>query len=207
MPTIASRWTATQPAHQLGEAEREVERLARVQARVAERLVAGSSCSSASVLGAAEALGHVLARVLEVHAARPDALGAAGGEEALDLGHDRVEVARLAAAGGLKPFACIGSQTQTTGCSASRDRAQERRQQLGDALGAEPRDQRQPAGDAVRVQALAELDDLVGRRVRAELDADRVVDAREELDVRAVERRACGRRSRACAPSSRTSRP
>src|SRR5207253_388378 len=85
--------------HELGQAEREVERLPRVQARIAERLVAVVEVLLGQLLRAAEALGHVLARVLEVHAARPDPLDAAGGEEPLELGHDRVEVARLVAAG------------------------------------------------------------------------------------------------------------
>ena len=103
-------------------------------------------------------------------------------------------------------FACIGSQAQTTGCSGFAHRAQERRQQLGDALGAEARDQRQPARDAVGVEPLAELDHLLRRRVGPDLDAERVVHARRR--TRRGRRRGCasGRRSRACAPSSRTSR-
>ena len=76
-------------AHQLGQAEGEVERLARVQPRVAERLVAVRELLLEHVLAAAEALGDVLAGELEVDAAGPDALLPAGGEEALDLAHDR----------------------------------------------------------------------------------------------------------------------
>src|SRR5262249_39699195 len=59
-------------AHELGQAEREVERLPRVQARIAERLVAVVELLLGKVLGAAETLGDVLARVLEVHAPGPD---------------------------------------------------------------------------------------------------------------------------------------
>ena len=66
-------------------------------------------------------------------------------------------------------------------------RAQERRQQLTHVLGAHPRVEGEAAGDAQRIEALAELDGVGGRRGRPELDADRVVHAGEELDVRAVE--------------------
>ncbi len=87
----------------------------------------------------------------------------------------------------LKTLACIGSQAQTTGCSASATAREERRQELADAVGAHARDQRQPAGNALGVEPLAELDDLFGRRRRADLAPERVVDTGEELDVRAVE--------------------
>ena len=164
VPTMASRRTpvprnASCAAHQLGEAERQVERLARVQARVAERLVAGASSSLLEHrLGAAEALGHVLAGELEVDAAGPGALSRQAAKKPSISAMIVVEAARLVPAAVRKTFACIGSQTQTTGCSASRDGPQERRQQLLDALGAHARDQGQPAGDAVRVEPLAELE-------------------------------------------------
>src|SRR6478672_1709925 len=74
--------------HELGETEREVERLPRVQPRVAERLVAIVELRLVERVRAAEALGDVLARVLEVHAARPNAFLAARGEETLELRHD-----------------------------------------------------------------------------------------------------------------------
>ena len=56
-------------AHELGEAEGEVERLARVQPRIAERHVPRGKLLLEDGFGAAEALGHVLARELEVDAA------------------------------------------------------------------------------------------------------------------------------------------
>ena len=47
--------------------------------------------------------------------------------------------------------------------------------------------EREPARDPLGVRALAEREHLVGRGGRAELAADRVADAGEELDVGAVE--------------------
>ena len=82
-------------AHQLGDVEGEVERLPRVQPRVAERHVVRRQRLLEHRVGAAEALGDGVAGELEVHAARPDALLAAGREEALDLVDDHVEAAGL----------------------------------------------------------------------------------------------------------------
>src|SRR5581483_6833834 len=81
--------------HELGQPEGEVERLPRVEARVEQRLVARREVLLEQVAAATETLGHVFARELEVHAAGPGAGLPAGGEEAFDLRHDRVEAARL----------------------------------------------------------------------------------------------------------------
>ena len=139
------------------------------------------------ILGAAEALGDVLPGVLEVHAARPDALGAARHEEALDLGHDRVEVPRLAAAGD-EDVAVHRVACPDDGVPRVAHCAQQRRQRVGDALGAHPRDQRQASRNPVGVETSAELDRLLRGRIRPELETDRIVHAGKELDVRAVER-------------------
>ncbi len=56
-----------------------------------------------------------------------------------------------------------------------------------DVVGAHAGDQRQPTGDACRVELLAQFQHEVGRGVRTDLAADRVADTAEELDVRAVE--------------------
>ena len=70
---------------QLGDAEGQVEALAAVEAGVAHRLVAVVEVGVEDLLGAAEALGDVVAGELDVHAAGPGALGPVGGEEAGDL--------------------------------------------------------------------------------------------------------------------------
>src|SRR5581483_9570957 len=58
-------------AHHLGQAKREVERLAGIQARVEERLVAGRELLLEHVVCSAEAFRDVLARELEMDAAGP----------------------------------------------------------------------------------------------------------------------------------------
>ena len=59
---------------------------------------------------------------------------------------------------------------------------------VADQAGAEARDERQPAGLAVRAEPADQGPYAVRRRLRADLDADRVADAGGELDVRTVER-------------------
>ena len=54
-------------------------------------------------------------------------------------------------------------------------------------LGAHAAHEHEPAGLACRVEAAAQRDRVVGRRVGPELHADRVLHAGEELDVRAVD--------------------
>ena len=82
---------------------------------------------------------------------------------------------------------CIGSQAHTTGWPASRTAASSGRQAVLDRVGAHAGDEREPAGRAVGVERLAQGEHLVGGGGGAELAADRVADAAEELDVGAVE--------------------
>src|SRR5438876_9114566 len=78
--------------HQLGHAEGEVERLARIQTRVTERHVARVELRLLYILRAAEALRDVVPRELEMDAARPRAGLPMRREESFDLAEDRIEV-------------------------------------------------------------------------------------------------------------------
>src|SRR5947207_12165000 len=69
--------------HKLGDAERQVERLARVQPRVAQRHVTQVQVVFVHFLGTPEALGHVLTSEFEVDPAGPGPLLPVRGEEAL----------------------------------------------------------------------------------------------------------------------------
>src|SRR5262245_62903267 len=82
-------------AEELGGLEREVERLPRVQARVAHGLVALLEVRAEDFVGATQALGDVLAGELDVEPARPDVGALTRGEELVDLGRDVVEAAGL----------------------------------------------------------------------------------------------------------------
>src|SRR3954465_1755518 len=92
--TVIFRSMSGLPSHQLGDPEREVERLTCVQARVTERFVARVELLFETGFGAPAALSHVLARDLEMDASGPGADFTMGGEEPLDLTQHVVEPAR-----------------------------------------------------------------------------------------------------------------
>ena len=96
--TGRARRGVTSCAEHLGDEERQLQALLVVQARVAHRLVALVEVGVEDLLGAAEALGDVVAGELDVDAAGHRAEGAVHLEEAADLVDDVVEVARLVAA-------------------------------------------------------------------------------------------------------------
>ena len=120
-------------------------------------------------------------------AAGPGALGAVRPDEAADLAHDVVEVAGLASGARGERVAVhrvAGPHHRMAGVG---DRAQQWSQTLLHLVGTHPADQREPAGDAVRVEPFAQLEQVLGGGRRADLAAERVADAAEELDVRPVE--------------------
>src|SRR5262245_9443066 len=82
-------------SNELREMERQVERLAGVQAGIAHRFVPAGEILAADRFGSAEALRHVVARQFDVDTPGPRVVGAARLEEAANLGHDIVEVPRL----------------------------------------------------------------------------------------------------------------
>src|SRR6266849_704201 len=84
---------------QLGEQEGEIDRLLRVEPRIAERVVAVVQVLVGDGARAAGALGDVLARHLEMHAPRIGAFGRVDREEGLHLLQDAIERPRLVARG------------------------------------------------------------------------------------------------------------
>src|SRR6478752_5974201 len=77
--------TTSATTQHLGDQEGQLEALLVVEPRVADRLVAGGQRRVVDVLGAAEALGHVVAGQLDVQAARHGAQRVVHLEEATDL--------------------------------------------------------------------------------------------------------------------------
>ena len=162
-------------------------RLHVVQARVAQRLVARRERGLVDLLRAAEALGDVVAGELDVDAAGEGADGAVRLEEAAHLVDDVVEATRLVAGGRRDAVAVHRVGDPQRGGARVAHGLEQRRQRVADLARAHARDEREPAGLAVRVELVDQLERRLGRRRRAELHADGVADLREVVDVRAVE--------------------
>ena len=119
--------------------------------------------------------------------ARPRALAVMRPHESVDLGADLGEVACLVTAGGGVGVAVHRVARPHHRMAGVAHRPQQRRQRRLDLARAHTRDECESAGDARRVQPLAQFEHVVGGCARPDLAADRVADAAQELDVRAVE--------------------
>src|ERR687898_2183322 len=123
-------------AYQLGDPEGQVERLAGVQPRVAHRVVSVLEVVTENFLGAAETLGDVLARELDVHTPGPDVSGVAGGEETAQLAHDVLEAPCLVTAVVHESVPVHRVARPHDRMPGHAHRAQKRRKPLLDAVGA-----------------------------------------------------------------------
>src|SRR5262249_34410362 len=157
VPTTARLVTISSGTHQLGDAKREIERLARVQPQVAERHVARVELRLLHVLRSAETLGDVVTGELEMHAARPGPRLTMCRKEAFDLAENVVEVARLPSARARDHVRVHRVAHPDDGMLCFAHRAQDRRQELEHALGSHARYGRQAPWDPLRGQAVAEL--------------------------------------------------
>ena len=134
---------------------------------------------------AAGAFGDVLAGHLDVDAARMRALGAMHLEEALHLAQDAVEGPRLVA--GRRDRVAVHRIARPDDIAAFLlHGADQLRQVVADLVGAEARDQRQPARLVLRVEQVDQLQQAVRRQRRTALQAERVLDAAAVLDMRVV---------------------
>ena len=148
------RLAAAARLQHLGDEERQLQRLAGVQPRVARRLVPPGQVGVGDLLRAAEALGDVVAGQLDVHAARPRADGRVHLEEAAHLVHDVLEAPRLVPAGGLEGVAVHGVALPDDAARAGPlDGLDQRRQHVAHPARAHAGDERQPARRARRGRA------------------------------------------------------
>ena len=120
-------------------------------------------------------------------AAGPRVFGTVCTNETRDFGDDMVEVPRLATGRRRERVAVHRIARPDHGMAGVVHRAQQWAQFVFDVVGTHPRDQGEASGDACRVQHLAQLENELGRRRRADLAADGVTDPAQELDVCAVE--------------------
>ena len=110
-----------------------------------------------------------------------------GGEEAEHLGQHVLEVPGLASVVGREGVAVHRIADPHHGVAGVADRIQQGRKEVHDLRGTHSGDEREPAGLAVRVEGLAEGQDLVGGRRRSDLASQWVADPSEELNVGSVQ--------------------
>ena len=138
---------------QLRDLEREVERLAAVEAGVAHRLVAVAEAARRGSPRPAEALGHVVAGELDVHAAGPWC-PPGGGRRRSRRSRARMSSSRRVfwPPAALKVLPCIGSHAHTTGWPASRTARSSGGRCSRIRAGAHAGDEREPARDPIGVE-------------------------------------------------------
>ena len=170
-----------------GDEEGELERLLGVEAGVAEGLVSGGEVGFGQAVGAAGAFGDVLAGHLDVDAAGPGALGGVGVEEAADFGEDGVEAAGFDLGRGADGVAVHRVADPGSACAFLAYGSEQRGELAGDVLRAHAADEGEAAGLVAGIEGCDQAQQGVRIGGGADLEADRVFHAAEELDVRAVE--------------------
>ncbi len=140
------------------------------------------------LVAAADALGHVVAGELDVDPARVGAKLPVHLEEAGHLVEHVVEPPGLVPARRLERVAVHRVADPHELRSALGDRLDQRGKTVAHLLGAHPRDERQPARFTCGIEPVDQGQQVRRSRQGAKFDANRVVDAAGELDVRAVQR-------------------
>src|SRR5579872_7498253 len=167
--------------------KRKFQRLAGIEARIAGRLVAIVQVDLLDRLGAAEALGHILARQFEMYAAGMGSFGAMHGEKRAHFLEDAIERTRLESRLQLDGVAVHRIAGPNHALSFALHGADERGQLVGDLVRAEARDQRETAGLVLRIEYRDQLEQFVFGKTWSALQPDRIFDAAHEFDMRAVE--------------------
>src|SRR5262245_13901390 len=141
---------------QIGEQEREIDRLLGVEPRIAHRVVAVLEIGVGDHTRAAGAFGDVLPGHLQVHAAAVGAFGAVHREEGLHLRQDAIERPCLVAGFRRDGVAVHGIARPHHDLALAFDRADHGGNLIAHLVGTEPHDQRQPARLVLRVEDVDE---------------------------------------------------
>ena len=159
---------------QLGQQEREIDRLLGIEPRIADRVIAVVEIGFRDGAGAAGAFGDVLPGHLQMHAAGIGAFGLMHFEEAAHLLQDQVERPGLVAGRRGDGVAVHRVARPQHDPALALHRAHQRRQMLADLFGAEAADQRQTARLVVRIENVDQPQQIVRleRRPAFQADAD-----------------------------------
>src|SRR6516165_11134113 len=178
---------ATLLLEQLRNQESHVDRLFRIEAGVADRVIAVVEILLGDGARAADAFGNVLAGHFQMNAAGMGALRGVDREEILDLRQNPIERAGFVTGGGGHGVAMHRVARPHHHTTLALHGTDQGRQVIGDLFRAEAADQRQPARLILRVEHIDQLDELIGLQRRAAFQADRVLDAAEIFDMAMVE--------------------
>ena len=146
--------------------ERQIDRLGAVQARIAMGVIARGQVLLRHRRCAAQTLGHLLARHLNVHAARISAFGGQNVHEAAHFGQDAIERPRLVAARRCDRVAVHGIAGPHDRPALPFHGTDERRQVLGDFVRPEPADERQSSRLVVGIEDVDKPKKFVGEPKR-----------------------------------------
>lgn len=169
--------------------ERQLKRLLFVQSRVTETRVIRRQVILIQALTSTQALRHRFTSQLQVHTTQVTALLLVDAQRLLQLAVDVVEASRLDARGGGEGVAVHGVALPDDAAAVLGvlDGADVLREEVADLGGAVARDEGDFAGLARGVEGAEEGEQVRGRGAGADLDADGVGDAAEELDVGVVD--------------------
>ena len=161
----------------------QLQRLLVVEPRVAVRVIAIREIALGHLVRTAGAFGHVLARHLEMDAAGVRAFGLDDVHEVADFRQDALERTGLVSRLGLFDISVHRVRRPHDFPAFSFNLAHELRQPFGHLVRSEPRNQRQPSRNVVRVQDVDQSDQFIRIKRRTALHADRIANAAAELDV------------------------
>src|SRR5262249_5117915 len=148
-----------------------------IEARVDFGFVGARQILFAGAARPTDALGDILARQFDVHAAKTLAHRAVDVESLLDFADDVRELARLHAARSHVRVAMHRIAHPKYLSALGAHLLDQARQPSGDLAYTESMDQRQSSRCAIRIEHFEPARHLLARRTRAHLDPDRILDA------------------------------
>ena len=137
---------------------------------------------------ASDAFGHGVARHFQMDSSGPCSLGSMDGEEGFDFAHDRLEGSCFVSVGGSDGVSVHGVADPEDVASFPSESSEQGGESLADVLSSHADDEGDASCEVVGVENVEQAQEFVALGVGAAFDAERIVDAAQELGVRAFGR-------------------